>query len=179
MSEFGTALDQTPTDQNFLSPLVYKLQIKKTPNLNFFVQNVNLPGIHLAPTAGHPNPFVNIPYWGDHIEYDEIMINFKVQESMADWLEIHNWIRGLGFPKNHAEYDVLDEKLPGTGEGLTSDINLIICNSNRIPTISFTFEDAFPISMSSAIFDQAQADVQYVTCAATFKYTKYEVETVL
>jgi len=178
MSEFGTALDETPSDVNFLSPLVYKLQIKKTPNLNFFVQNVNLPGIHLQPTEGQPNPFVKIPYWGDHIEYDDITINFKVQESMADWLEIHNWIRSMGFPKEYSEYRALSGVAPGLGTGLTSDISLVICNSNRNPILNVIFQDAFPTSLSSTIFDQAQADVQYVTAAATFKYTKYEVETI-
>jgi hypothetical protein len=140
------------------------------------VQNVNLPGIHLQPTGGQPNPFVNIPIYGDHIEYDDITINFKVQESMDDWLEIHNWIRKLGFPKNHAEYEELDGVAPGLGTGLTSDISLVICNSNRIPTFNIIFRDAFPTSLSSTIFDQAQSDLQYVTAAASFKYTLYDVE---
>lgn len=176
MSEFGTALDETPSDINFLSPLIYKLAIKKTPNLNFFVQNVNLPGIHLQPTEGQPNPFVKIPYYGDHLDYDEITINFKVQENMSDWLEIHNWIRGIGFPKNHTEFAALEDQVPVTGEGLTSDISLIVMNSDRQPKVNIVFRDAFPITLSSIIFDQAQAGLDYVTAAATFKYTLYEVE---
>ncbi|MGI9569005.1 MAG: hypothetical protein ACR2PH_04520 [Desulfobulbia bacterium] len=176
MSEFGTALDETPENINFLSPLIYKFQIKKTPNLNFFVQNVNLPGIHLPPTEGQPNKFVNIPYWGDHLTYDEIMINFKVQESMADWLEVHNWIRAMGFPREHAEYAALSGALTGTGDGLTSDISLIIMNSARNPKFNIIFRDAFPVSLSSTIFDQAVADINYVTAAATFKYTLYDIE---
>ncbi len=176
MSTFGTALDETPENINFLSPLVFKLEIKKTPNLTFFVQNVNLPGIHLEPTEGQATPFVNIPYYGDHLTYDELTVNFKVQESMHDWLEIHDWIRGLGFPKNHTEFATLEDALPITGEGMTSDMSLVVMNSNRIPKFNIIFRDAFPITLSSIIFDQAQSDLQYATAAATFKYTLYDIE---
>ena len=49
-------------------------------------------------------------------------------------------------------------------------------DSNRVPKHNIIFRDAFPVSLSSIIFDVAQADLQYVTAAATFKYTLYEYE---
>ena len=173
--DLGTALSETPTDTNFLSPLIYRLQIRKTPNLNFFVQNVNLPGVHLT-SVQQPNPFVTIPHTGDHLEFDEIMINFKIQENMADWLEIFNWLKALGFPNNYSEYGAINAIAEGTGLGVTSDISLIVMDSNRVPKHNIIFRDAFPVSLSSIIFDVAQADLKYVTAAATFKYTLYEYE---
>ncbi len=175
MLNTGTALDLTPDNVNFLSPLVYKFQIKKTPNLNFYVQNVNLPGLHLQP-VDQPNPLVKIPYGGDHLEYDEISINFKVDENMKNWLEIHNWIRAMGFPKSSTEHAALTAPSVPLGEGLTSDLNLIICDSQRNPQISVNFEHAFPISLASLIFDTTIVGEAYLTAAATFQYTKYEIE---
>ena len=40
-----TAIDNTPENRNFLSPLNFKFSIKKSPNMNFFLQKVNLPSI--------------------------------------------------------------------------------------------------------------------------------------
>lgn len=176
MSTFGVALDETPEDINFLSPLIFRLQLKRTPNLTYFVQNVNLPGIHINPTQGHPNPFTNIPYPGDHVDFDELTVNFKVQENMADWLEIYNWMIGIGFPENHAQYAAIDNALPGSGDEVKSDISLVVMNSERIPKFNIIFRDAFPITLSSIIFDQAQSDVNYATAACTFKYTLYEFD---
>ena len=38
-------LTDQPDNQNFLSPVGYKFQIKKTPKTNYFVQAVNLPSV--------------------------------------------------------------------------------------------------------------------------------------
>ena len=178
MAEFGTALDETPSNLNYLSPLIYKFQIKKTPTVNFFVQNINLPGLHLA-NIDVNNQFVRVPKGGDHIDYDELMINFKVDETLTNWLEIHNWIRGMGFPESFSEYSALNNQPQATGLGLYSDASLVICNSQRIPKFNVIFEDAFPISLSSIIFDNTQSNETYLTAAATFKYTKYDIETII
>ena len=125
------------------------------------------------------NPFVSIPKGGDHIIYDEISVNFKVDEELANWLEIHNWIRGMGFPKRFQEHAALTNVAVATGLGLTSDISLIICNSARIPKHNIVFHDAFPISLSSIIFDTTLGSEAYLTAAATFKYIKYEIEAIV
>ena len=41
-------LDTQPTNKNFLSPLGFRFTIKKAPNLNFFVQSVNIPTLSLG-----------------------------------------------------------------------------------------------------------------------------------
>jgi hypothetical protein len=176
MSEFGTALDQTPSNVNFLSPLVFKFANKKTPILDFYVQNINLPGVHLQQVEVG-NPFVAIPKGGDHIVYDDLMINFKVNEDFTNWLEIYNWIKSMGFPKNFSQYDLTADTIP-IGEGLTADISLIVMNSARQPAFNVKFRDAFPISVSSMIFDTTRTGVEYVDASATFRYSLYEIETV-
>lgn len=172
-----SVLDETPQNTNFLSPLHFHFMVKKLPTVEFFVQNVNLPGLSLPPPEPS-NPFVKVPYGGDHIQYDDIMINYKVDENLTNYLEIHNWIRGMGFPQAYTEYAELNAQPLYTGNGRFSDISLIIYNSNRIPNYNIIFHDAFPISISSLIFDVTQGDPQYLEASATFKYTYYDIETI-
>jgi len=169
-----TALDNIPENKNFLSPLGFKFQIKKSPHLNFFVQNVNIPGITLAPpTSG--NPFVRLSYPGDHIQYDDIMVSFKVDEDLQNYLEIHNWIRDLGFPNKFDEYRRIQKVAPTTGLGIRSDISLIILSSAKNPIYDVTFKDTFPVSLSSLIFDTTSNDVNYIEASATFRYTSFDI----
>lgn len=179
MSEFdsyGTALSETPENINFLSPLIFKFQIVKTPTLNFFVQNVNLPGVHLQEIEA-PNPFVALPHAGEHIKYDDLMVNFKVDEDFRNWLEIYNWIKSLGFPKNFGQYNLKEPTVP-IGQGITSDLSLIVMNSSRIPKYNVVFRNAFPISISSMIFDTTKSRDEYVTAGVTFRYDFYEFQEV-
>lgn len=178
MSDRDTALDETPDNINMLSPLVWKFQIHRTPNLNFFVQNINLPGIHL-PSTDVQNPFVKIPYPGDHLQYDNLMINFKIDENFTNWLEIYNWIKALGFPDNFGQHKTLTDDTVQLGHAVKSDITLIIMNSNRIPIFDINFIDAFPTTISSAIFDVTQETVKYIDASATFAYRSYTITAII
>lgn len=170
-----SALDNIPVNRNFLSPLNFRFQIKKCPNVNFFIQNVNLPGVALAPIET-PNPFVKIPYAGDHIDFDDLMINYKVDEDLQNYLEIHNWIRELGFPNEYKEYANIAGRPIWTGQGLVSDMSLIILSSSHNPTWEVVFKDAYPISVSSLIFDSTTQDVEFLEAAATFRYRSYSIQ---
>ena len=41
-------IDTQPINKNFLSQLGFKFVINKTPNINYFVQSINIPGITLG-----------------------------------------------------------------------------------------------------------------------------------
>ena len=170
-----SALDNIPENKNFLSPLNFRFQVKKCPNVNFFIQNVNLPGVTLV-AVETPNPFVKIPRTGDHIEYEDLMINFKIDEDLKNYMEIFNWIRDLGFPDNFDQYKSIAGRPVYSGLGITSDLSLIVLSSSRNPIYELTFKDAFPITMSSVIFDSTQQDVQFVEAAVTFRYRTFTVE---
>ena len=120
-----TAIDQTPSNRNFLSPLNFKFTIKKAPHVNFFIQKVNVPEINLKPPIS-TNPFVNIPYPGDHIDYSTLNITFKVDEDLQNYLEVHNWIKALGKPRDFSEYKEIQDKKSWTGDGIYSDISVMV-----------------------------------------------------
>jgi len=169
-----TAIDNTPYNKNFLSPLNFVFQIKRAPHVNFFIQEVNLPSLSIQFPI-QQNPFVNIPLSGEHIDFGSLKVSFKVDEDLQNWFEVHNWIRELGFPDNFSEYSNLSTATPTSGAGITSDISLVILNQIKNPTFEVTFRNAFPVSLSDLNFKSTDTDVNYITASAEFKYILYDV----
>lgn len=168
------AVDNTPANKNFLSPLNFKFQIKKAPHVNFFIQQVNIPSILLQP-VDKGNPFVTIPFPGEHLRFGELKIVFKVDEDLKNYLEIHNWIRALGKPENYEQYKEIQNKPIGTGEGIYSDISLMVLSSSKMANYEIVFVDGYPITISDLNFNTIDDTVNYVTATATFKYTYYTI----
>lgn len=164
-----------PINKNFLSQVGFQFSIKKLPAVNFFVQSVNLPGIEM----GNPyqdTPFVNIPIPGDHIKYSDLTVTFKVDEDMNNYVQITNWIIGLGFPDNFDQYRLLKENATITGEGILSDASLIITTSARNPSIEVQFLDIFPRSLSDLVFTTTDNTLEYLSATATFKYRRHVIK---
>ena len=172
-----SAIDNTPTNKNFLSPLNFKFQIKKAPSVNFFIQKVNIPDIKLI-SPEYPNPFVNAPIPGEHLTYGILDITFKVDEDLQNYLEIHNWIKALGKPQNYDQYKNIQNKKPGTGDGIYSDISLMILSSTKMANYEIVFMDAFPVNISSVVFNTTDNDVNYIESSASFRYTLFDVNKV-
>jgi len=171
-----SALDKSPINPNYLSAGGFKVLIDRAPELDFFAQKVNIPDLSIAPT-GQPNPFVVIPHSGDHIDYDPLSITFKVDEDMRNWLAMHNWIKGLGFPNEYREYRELKTSATLGRSGIESDIKVFLLTSHRNPNIEVTFRNAFPIHLSGLDFDSTLTDVEYLQSTVSFKYVSYAIET--
>lgn len=157
------------TNPNFLSPLSYKFVLARTPNLNFNVQTVRLPGMTLSSTET-ATPFVSMPNSGK-ITYSPLTITFRVAEDMSDYLEIHNWMKGLGSPTDFTGYANLQTSFAG----LYSDATLVINNSRRLGNISATFIQLFPIDLSDLQFTTMDTDVNYIECTADFRFLSYQI----
>jgi hypothetical protein len=170
-----SVLDNTPTNKNFLSPLNLKFSILRSPNLNFFVQKVNIPSIRL-PQIEIPNQFVTIPDPVTHMDYGSLSVTFKVDEDFGNYLEMHSWIRSLGFPDNYGEHAALSKNKEYTGFGLHSDLSLIILNAIKNPNIEITFRNAFPVYLSELQFDYTLSDVDYITATVEFDYILFDIK---
>lgn len=169
-----SALANNPSNLNFLSPLNFNFRLKRAPNLNFFIQKINLPGISF-PSITETNPFVNIPIAGDHLQYGDLSVTFKVDEDLNNYLEIHNWIRALTFPDNFTEFANISKNPEYTGEGVTSDLTLIISNSVKIPNYEVQFRNAYPTSLSALSFQTTDTTVEFISATVTFKYLMYDI----
>jgi hypothetical protein len=169
-----TAIDNTPSNRNYLNLSHFKVHIKKAPNVNFFVQKVNLADISLK-EATVSNPFVNVPIPGDHVTFGNFEFSFLIDEDMQDFLEIFNWIIALGKPENFDQYAQIASKPAYTGEGIVSDISVTLLNSSFLPNYEILYIDAFPVSLSTVVLDSTDNTTKYAVATAKFKYTNYTV----
>jgi hypothetical protein len=183
------ALTNQPTNPQFLSPVGFNFSIRKIPNVNYFVQAVNLPGVQLG-EAEFPTPFRQIPLPGDHLTYGELALTFKVDENMENYIELYNWLQYLGYPESFAQSKEIYEKdgmkgLSGLrnvqrtqrqlGQGGLSDAALTILNSASNPNISIEFEDCFPTSLSDLQFDIRVTDIDFLEAQCTFRYKLHKL----
>lgn len=166
-------MTSTPTNINMLSQLAFKFALARAPHLSYFTNAVELPGLTLT-VAEVPTPFVTIPLSGKCV-YDDLTVQFKIDENFQNWFEIHNWMAALGSPVNFDGFRELKEAETGSRNGLTSDIELTIMKSSMTPNIGVTFRDAFPVAISPLTFNAQDLDVEYLSATATFRYLRYDV----
>lgn len=164
----------TPASKNFLSPLGFRFTLARAPNLSFNVQDARVPGLQLS-EADQATPFINIPF-ASHITYNPLSVSFRVSEDMDDYLEIYNWMIGLGAPQSFDQYKALKNAEPGNLKTVYSDITLIVLNSSMRSNIKFTFYDAFPLTLGDLQFNTTDTDVNYIQCTADFRYLRYDIE---
>lgn len=169
-----SATDRQLANRNFLSPLGFKFILQKAPAVEYFIQTINIPSIALG-TANVPTPFVRLPMAGDHLEFGELSVSFKIDEDMKNYLEIYNWLKGIGFPDSFDQYKAIANT--ATNDGIYSDATLIVLTSSKNPNMEIRFKNMFPVSLDPVQFDTTQTDVEYVSTTATFKYQSFDIVT--
>ena len=168
----------TPIDnRNFLSPLGFKFALKRSPGVAFFCNEANIPSLELG-IAVQPTYLKDIDRPGDKITFGDLNLRFLVDEDLVNYMEIQNWIRGLGFPESLDQFQELkDENILGpmgkANDDIYSDGTLQILSSNLIPKFQVIFRDLFPSNLSTVTFDATDTDIEYFTADVGFKYTIY------
>ena len=184
MTDSVSPFDKQIANRNYMSPLGFKLVLTKTPKVDFLCQSANIPSISMG-TAIQPTYLKDIPVPGDKVLYDDLNVRFLVDEKMENYLAIHKWITGLGYPESIGQYRQLktddkrtDRRVNDSADPLYfqySDATLQVLNSNYKPSVLINFKDAFPISLSTLDFDVTTRDYNYFTAEVTFKYTIYNI----
>jgi hypothetical protein len=171
------AIGSQPDTVNFLSPLGFKLIIERAPSVNYFVQAVALPSVNLG-QASVPTPFTRVQLGGDHVTYSELAVTFKVDEKFENYIEMLNWINGLGFPDSFDQSFDRSVTFPAADKQALSDIKLIILSSSKNPTREITFIDAHPTSLTSLNFTSTLSDVDHLECTVTFTFRTFVINTI-
>jgi len=165
-------------NRNFLSPVGFRFTLSKYPKVSFFSNKANIPGISLG-VAIQPNPFRDLPVPGDKLDYDDLRLEFLVDENMENYRAIYDWLIGLGYPETMDQIDNLskvDQYQKREIINLYSDATLEVLNSNYNPVLKIKFKDLFPTSLNTLDFDATQRDYTYFTGVVTFKYTIYQIQ---
>ena len=171
----ASAFDGQIQNRNFLSPIGFKFTLSKEPKVAFFASSARIPEITLG-TAIQSSYLKDLDVPGEKLTYGDFSLTFLVDENLENYISIHNWLTGLGFPESPEDYknlitkdNIVDEK------NQFSDGSLHILNSNFNTNAIVKFSDLFPVSLSSLDFESNESDINYFTAEVTFKYTVYNI----
>ena len=171
----NTFYDKQIKNRNFLSPTGFKFNIARTPKVDFFSSSARIPGITLGEIMVG-NYLKSVPVPGDQIQFEDLQLEFIVDENLENFLEIHSWIYALGYPKTVQQFaNLVNDRGDIDNLQQFSDGTLTILNSQFNPMAYVKFTEMFPISLSTLQFTAAENDYTYFTATVTFKYLLYEI----
>jgi len=171
--------DSQIQNRNFLSPTGFRFTLTRTPKVAFFANSANIPDLNLG-VANQPSYLKDIDVPGDKLQFGDFSLRFLVDEDLKNYMEIQNWMRGLGYPDSVREIiDFQNEEtktiIPDKTMDIYSDGSLIILTSNNNINFKVNFENMFPTFLSTLDFSATDTDVEYFTADVTFKYTIYNI----
>lgn len=169
-------------NRNFLSPVGFKFSLARAPQLAYFTNSANIPGISLG-VAEQGSYLKVIPVPGDMMDFNDFTVRFLVDEDLKNYLEIQNWIRGLGFPESLSEVYDLQKETTLTGKPFSQNTQMNVYSDGVLQILTNTenlqynvmFKDMFPVSLSDLEFDSTDTDIQYFSASVTFKYSVYTI----
>ena len=185
-------IDRQPDKLDYASPTQFKFGIHQLPKVEFFTVGTNLPGINLG-EAIFPTPFKNISVMGDRLTYDNITIEFIVDEYLENYRSLHEWMTAIGFPKDRKQFsdfranksntpsptqgvsqDIGDVQPSTSANALFSDAYLTLLSNKNNPILEVNFHNCYPVALGGLSYSQQETDVEYMTTSATFAYQIYE-----
>lgn len=164
-----------PTNKNFLGQTGFRLILDRIPTATYFSQTASIPSISLGgPTIN--SPIIDYPLPGEKLTFSAFSVTFKVDEDMKNFLELYNWLVGLGSPESFDQYKRY--RNTSINQNNLSDGTLIILSSKYNPNLRVKFRGMFPESISELQFSTNAADIDYLEATASFKYKDYIIESV-
>ncbi len=164
-------------NRNFLTPVGFKFVLQRSPKVAFFCNQANIPSMNMG-NAVLPSYLRQLPIPGDEIEFENLNIRFLVDEDLKNYMEIFNWIRGIGTAESLSEFDRLEASSTIqriSGHNIFSDGTLHVLNNNLLSNFKVVFADLFPVSLTTLNFDATDTTNEYFTAEVSFKYTIYNL----
>ena len=163
-------------NRNFLAPVGFKFTLAKYPKVDFFSNSARIPELSLG-TAVQPSYLKDIDIPGEKLTFGDLTIRFLVDENMDNYMAVHNWLKGIGFPETPQQFK--DQTTDSDGlrdeKEVFSDGSLHILNSNFQDVAIVKFNDLFPVGLTSLEFDATETDINYFTAEVSMRYTVYNI----
>jgi hypothetical protein len=176
----GNAFSNQIQNRNFLSSVGFKFTLTRARKVSFFSNSANVPGLSLG-VAQQPTYLKDIDIPGDKMVFEDFNLRFIVDENLENYMQIQNWMRGLGYPESLNEIYNLQRQETNLNTTLNKQMNIYsdgtlqALNSNNRVQFEVVFKDMFPYSLSALEFDSTNPDVEYFTAEVSFKYTIYNI----
>ena len=190
-----SALARQPTEFNYSQSNQFKVHLSLFPKTEWFVVRANVPSVQLG-TADRYTPFVNIQLVGDHITYGDFSMTFIVDENLKNYMEMYNWVKNIGFPFEHAQFNKLERPdfMNRSGgqkynaetdtyskvedEDLYTDIFLQIMTAKNNLIAQCEIYAAFPTTLGAIEYSQQETDMTYAMCEVGFAYSWFDMKPV-
>ena len=142
-------LQRQPNNLDFASPSQFRFNLLKTPNVEFFVTSVNIPGISFTGDATMNTRFKTLAFMGDTLDFADLELTFLVNEDLSNYREMFDWMVGIGFPQSTQQFETATAAeaglKPNTGtlvdpSSMQSDATLTILTNKNNPTLRVNFK---------------------------------------
>jgi len=174
-----TAITRIPQNANYLQGTKYLLTFDRIGSTQYFCQSVNIPGVSIG-QAPINTPMLDIFAPGNKITYNQLNVDFAVDEVLDSWQQIHNWFRSIASPEGFAERkrlgDAQNQYKSGNRPKGYSDAILTVLNNLNNPVVRVKFFNVFPISLSDIQFDTKMTADDIVYATATFVFDYHNIE---
>lgn len=171
------SVPHTPANPNVLHPNKFIVTFAALPDVVYWAQSVNVPGINLG-EALRSTPFIDLYSPGEKLSMNPFSMTFTVDEELLGWIEVYIWMRGMTFPKDFSEYKNLNQRHAAwrTPMPQFSDATLVILDSKQNPKIRVKFLNCFPTSLTDILLSTTSSPESPVTADVIFRYDLYEIE---
>jgi hypothetical protein len=169
-----TVLNRNPQNTNPLQPTKFLLTFGRIQTVQYFCQEVNLPGVTLG-EVNRATPFLDMFSPGTKLTYDPLDITFTVDEEMSSWKNLYDWFISIADPDGFEKRTYVKE-LQRTEH--FSDAYLTVLSALNNPVLRIEFANVFPLTLSDINFDTKLSADTIITCKATFRYQSYKYLTV-
>ena len=156
-----------PENTNLLQPTKYILTFPEVPDMIYFCQKANIPGVSLG-QALQETPNLDLFHSGTKISYNTFDVTFLVNEDLSAWTTIYNWMKDL----SSVETTYTKRK-----EGRKQAVLTVMSNQNN-PKLRVKLMNLFPTSLSDLEFDTTLSAEEHITATVSFRYDWFELEQV-
>ena len=173
-----SALNRLPANTNYLQASKFLLTFDRIPNIQYFCQEVNLPGLQI-PIAIINTPLLDFQSPGTKIKYNPFIMTFNVNEDISNWKEMYDWFLAIASPMGFQERNDLrlkNSKRGADNDKLYSDITLTVLSALNNPIVRVKFIDTFPLSLTDIQFDTKSSAENIITATCTFNFDYFFFE---
>lgn len=148
-----------PETFNHLSNVKFKFNIGRTPNVNYWMQSCILPSMQVEGGI-LPGMRRDIPVPGSKVEFENLIINFIVDENLENYFEVYKWFQDIQTAKHVNE--------------MVSDCSLHFLDGGNRVQRTIDFVGAYPLIMTELSLNSDDSDTVPVTCSVTFNYQYFK-----
>ena len=174
----------TTQNLNFIAPSQFVFTLQRMSGVAFTCQTANIPNVSLSPSTQFAR-VKDTPIPGDTITYGDLLITFLVDENMANFSALHDWMKDItadidtddynAYINRQAEFPTARNKNLKPIAPTMTDATMTVVDSNNNANVEVRFKDLFPTSLEALQFDITDTAMPYLTASATFAFSFYEI----